>query len=270
MAMAVCLALAAAPAGSPGHGDGGRVPAWAARGMLGAGYLAGAAYASHYWWNSGVGRNPLANVGEDEPYAVDKLWHLWNGENLTDLHYWALERGWGRRSPWLAMGMTLAVLGSVELFDASNRDGYWKLSLWDGAADAAGVLLWYAKRRWPERVPVEARVGIRQWGRTGEIFQRLARYPQEREKQSYSHWDDYAILKTEVIIRPRGYFYVGGAASLKSDEYGRGLPENLFGATVGFDLTRYLADGRDDRWTRAIGVFGRYFSTSVAYTHWFE
>gem|GEM_PF-4777578 len=34
---------------------------WVGRGALGLGYLLGAACASHYWWNSGVGRNPLAN-----------------------------------------------------------------------------------------------------------------------------------------------------------------------------------------------------------------
>jgi hypothetical protein len=99
------------------------------------------------------------------------------------------------------------------------------------------------------------------------MFQRLARYPQEREKQSYSHWDDYAILKTEVIVRPRGYFYIGGAASQNNDREGRGLPENLFGATVGLDLTRWLANRQDDRWTSALNAFGR---TSVTYTHWFE
>lgn len=48
------------------------------------------------------------------------------------------------------------------------------------------------------------------------------------------------------------------------------MPENLFGATVGFDLTRWLASRSRDGWSPALGVFGRYFATSVAYTHWFE
>lgn len=268
--MAACLAAASGLSWASDQGQESSVPAWAARAMLGAGYISGAAYASHYWWNSGVGRNPLANVGEDEPYLEDKLWHLWNGENVTDLHYWALRRGWGVRSPWPAMGLTLAALGAIELFDASNRDRYWKLSLFDGAADASGILLWYAKHRWPDRVPVEVRVGLRQWGRAGDLLRRLADYPRARNEQTFSHWEDYAILKTEVIVRPRGYLYFGGAASLKTDRWGRALPENLFGATVGFDLTRWLASKSRDGWSPALGVFGRYFATSVAYTHWFE
>ncbi len=245
-------------------------PAWAARAVLGAGYIAGAAYASHYWWNSGVGKNPLANIGEDEPYVEDKLWHLWNGENLTDFHHWTLSRGWGQRSPWPAMGLSFLVLTSIELFDASNRDGFWKLSVLDEAAGAAGIMLWYAKHRWPDRIPLEVRVGIRQWGRAGELFDRLAHFPRDRADQAFSHMDDYAMLKTEVIVRPRGYLYFGGAVSLKSDQKGRGLEENLYGATVGFDLTRYLANRNPDSWTRVLNIFGRYFATSVDYTYWFE
>ncbi len=198
------------------------------------------------------------------------MWHLWNGENLTDFHHWALSSGWGERSPWLAMGMSFLVLTSVELFDASNRYGYWKFSPLDDAAGAAGILLWYARHRWPERVPVEIRVGIRQWDRSGELFERLAHFPQDRADQAFSHRDDYAMLKTEVIVRPKGYLYFGGALSLKSDREGHGLEEDLFGATVGFDLTRCLANRARDRWTRALNVFGRYFSTSVSYTHWYE
>lgn len=95
LAVAACLLAAAGPAWSWDQVQGYRVPPWAAKAMLGAGYVAGGAYAFHYWWSSGVGRNPLANIGEDEPYAEDKLWHLWNGENVTDFHYWALRRGWG-------------------------------------------------------------------------------------------------------------------------------------------------------------------------------
>lgn len=266
-----CL-MAAGPMAADPSTEAGRstLPGWVVRSSLGLGYLAGAAYAAHYWWKAGVGRNPFANIGEDEPYLEDKIWHLWNGENLTDLHYWALSNGWGRRSPWRAMGMSLLVLTSVELFDASNRDGYWKLSLFDEAAGIAGIMLWYAKHRWPGRVPLEVRVGIRQWGRATEMFGRLTRYPQERDKQSFCHYDDYAILKTEFIYRPHGFFYIGGTASLKSDGWGRGQAENLFGATVGFDLTRHLARRDDSQWARALDIFGRYFSTSVAYTHWFE
>ncbi len=244
------------------------LPAWAARGGLAAGWLVGAVAASHYWWQSGLGRNPFNNIGEDEPYAEDKIWHLWNGENLTDLHYWALSRGWGVKSPWPAMGLTFIGLSAIEILDASNADGYWKLSLRDEAADIAGILLWYAKHRWPEKVQV--RVGIRHWGRSGELFLRLVNYPQARSDQSFCHWEDYAILKTEIIVRPRGYFYFGGAASLKNDPLGRTLPQNLFGATLGFDLTRWLAARSRDAWSPAMQTFGRYFSTSLAYTHWFE
>lgn len=168
------------------------------------------------------------------------------------------------------MGMTLGVLTAVELLDASNRDGFWKLSLWDEAAGIGGIMLWYAKHRWPGKVPLEVRIGIRKWDRTREICNRLVHYPQERNEQSFSHYQDYEALKAEMILRLKGYLYLGGAVSLKeSDRAGKG-DKNLFGATLGYDLTRYLASKDGGPGSTWLMTWGRYFSTSISYTHWLE
>jgi hypothetical protein len=247
-------------------------PRWAGWAILGAEYIGGPVVASQYWWQNGFGRNPLANIGEQEPYAEDKMWHFWNGENLTDLHYWTLKKYLGKDSPGLAMGLTFTTLTGIELLDGSDSDGKWKFSLWDEAADIGGIALWYLKHKYPGRVPLEVRVGIRRWDKFFLLFKRAAQFSSTFNTAQYgwSHMDNYSIFKTEVIIRPKSYWYGGLAISCKTDSNGVGIPENLYGATAGFDVMRYYANRKPGRFTPWVNAFGRYLSLSLSHTHWFE
>ncbi|RKZ32816.1 hypothetical protein DRQ33_05215 [bacterium] len=253
-------------------------PEWVGWTILATEYIAGPIFASQYWWKHGFAKNPFKNINEQENYVEDKIWHFWNGENITDLHYWTLKKYFGRDDPWLAMGMTFATLTGVELFDASDKEGKWGLSLWDGLSNVGGILFWYAKYKSPREIPIDVRIGIRRWDRAYLLLERATRFRQDFHSDepnpaeccpSY-HYDNYSIFKTEVIIRPYSYFYFGGAASLPVDENDCGVPGNLFGITVGFDFIRYFAKKYPTRFSPFLNTFGKYCSASIAYTYWFE
>ena len=252
-------------------------PKWLGWSIIGAEYVAGPIIASQYWWKHGFGRNPFKNIREQEHYTEDKMWHFWNGVNLSDLHHWTLKKYFGKDNPYLAMGMTFITLTGVECLDASDKDGKWGLSLWDEASNILGILYWYAQYKSPKEIPIDIRVGIRRWDKTYLLFRRAASFdknfdsdhPDPEECCPSSHYDNYSIFKAEAIVRPYNYFYVGFAASLKTDDNGCGIPENLFGLTAGFDFIRFFANKYPTKFTPFLNTFGKYCSASLAYTYWF-
>ena len=247
-------------------------PKWKGYALLSLEYVAGPIVASQFWWKHALNRNPLKNVFEQEPYLEDKLWHLWNGENLTDFHYWVLKRYFGRDAPWQSMGMTMLTLTSVEVLDASDAKARWGFSLWDQAANVTGIGLWYLKHRYP-KIPLEVRVGIRRWNRLEVFVNQSWRYPKNFHKPlalTEPHLDKYSVMKVEVIARPCGFWYLGFSASLRHGQDGWGIPQNLFGATAGFDALRWYANRHPGKLTGAVNAFGRYFALPSEYTYWCE
>ncbi len=248
-------------------------PKWKGYALLSLEYVAGPIVASQFWWKHALSRNPLKNVFEQEPYLEDKMWHLWNGENLTDFHYSVLKRYFGRDDPWRAMGMTMLTLTAVELLDASDAKARWGFSVRDQAANICGIGLWYLKHRWPGLVPVDVRVGVRRWDRLWVFANQSWRYPKNFNQPlalTEPHLDKYSVMKAEIIARPRGWWYLGFSASLKHGADGWGIPENLFGITAGFDALRWHANRRPGKLTPAANALGRYFALPTEYTHWFE
>jgi len=255
-------------------------PAWVGWSILATEYVAGPIIASQYWWKHAFGVNPFTNINEQEHYLEDKIWHFWNGENISDLHYWTLKRFFGKDDPLLAMGMTFVTLTGVELLDASDKEAYWGLSLWDCAFNYGGIAFWYAKHKYPDKIPVDVRIGIRRWDKAYLLMERALRFDKvfrsatsdPQECCPSFHYDNYSIFKTEVIVRPYSYFYIGGAVSLPTDENGCGSGKmgNLFGVTAGFDVIRYLAHRYPTKMTPFLNTFGKYCSASIAYTYWFE
>ncbi|MCD6595543.1 hypothetical protein J7L68_07710 [bacterium] len=252
-------------------------PKWVGWSIIGAEYVAGPIVASQYWWKNGFGRNPFTNINEQEHYAEDKMWHFWNGVNLSDLHYWTLKKYFGKDNPYLAMGMTFITLTGVECLDASDKDAKWGFSLLDETSNILGILYWYTKHKSPKDIPIDIRIGIRRWDKTYLLFERAVKFdknfdsdqPDQEECCPMSHYDNYSIFKAEAIVRPYNYFYVGFAASLKTDDDGCGKPENLFGVTAGFDFIRYFANKYPTKFTPFLNTFGKYCSASLAYTYWF-
>ncbi len=250
-------------------------PRWVGWTLLGTEYIAGSAIASQYWWKDAFAQNPFANIHETEPYFEDKMWHFWNGENITDFHYWTLRKFFAKDSPALAMGLTFITLTGVELMDASSGARRWGLSLNDCYGNIGGILFWYLKHEYPEYVPIDIRVGIRRWDKFLLFAERAvnidASYNNElNHKCSDWHLDNYSILKIEAIVRPYDYFYVGGAASLQTDSCDCGIPDDLFGVTVGFDVIRHVNDRKPNTFSPLLDTFGKYFSLSVSYTHWWQ
>ena len=247
-------------------------PAWVGWTMLGVEYIVGPVVASHFWWQHAFGTNPFGNIGEKEPYLEDKIWHFWNGENVSHLHYWVLHDYFGKDSPWGAMGLTMLTLTAIELLDASDSKANWELSICDQLANMGGIAFWYLKHKYPQ-IPVDVRIGIRRWDRFDELIKRSYEYPSNFHNPppgQNTHLDNYSILKAEIIVRPYNYFYIGFVSSLKHNENGWGIAENLFGVTAGFDALRWYANKYPGKITPFTNTFGRYVSESIATTHWFE
>jgi len=271
VSLAESLDLGPLSASTPG-------PRWMGWTWLGIEFVAFPIVASQYWWKHAFGQNPFTHIREQEPYLEDKLWHFWNGENVTDGNYWVLKKYFDKDSPFLAMGMSFILSTAVEILDASDKDNTWGLSLLDGASNIGGILFWYAKYKYPDKIPIDVRIGFRRWDSAHLIFERALRFDatfhaseaHPDECCPSTHYDNYSIFKTEVIVRPYSYFYFGGAASLAVDENGCGKSENLFGVTVGFDAIRYLAHKYPNDFTPFLNTFGKYCSLSIAYTYWFE
>ena len=251
--------------------DTSRGPQWVGWTLLGCEYVICPIIASQHWWRHAFGTNPFTNIREQEHYAVDKMWHFWWGVSITDYNYWLLKRFLGKDSPWLAMGLTLISLSAVEFLDASDAEAKWGLSLADQGANMGGIVLWYAKYRYPD-LPIDVRVGFRRWDRVGLYLKRAyntGSLVEEPPDGCSVHMDNYSIMKVEVIVRPYNYFYVGIAFSLRTNEDGWGMHENLFGITAGFDALRWYANKYPGKLTPTADAFGRHFSESAAYTHWF-
>ncbi len=250
-------------------------PQWVGWLWLSLEYVAGPIIASRYWWRHAFGQNPFKNIRDQEPYLEDKLWHLWNGENLTDFHHWVLRRYFGKDCELCAMGMTFLTLSAIEILDASDGENRWGLSLWDEAFNVGGIALWYVKKHYS--VPLDVRVGIRRWDRLDVFARRIADFPKvftdnvpQPPPGKSTHTDNYSILKVEVVVRPYSYFYVGFSSSLATDPAGWGIAENLFGVTAGFDVLRWYANKKPGKLTPYVNSFGRYFCLSPEYTFWFE
>ena len=237
-------------------------------------FFGGAVLASQYWWKHGLGRNPFENVVEQEPYLEDKMWHFWNGVNLTDLHYWTLKTYYSRDDPAMAMAMTFVVLTAVETFDASDKDGKWGFSIYDEAANIGGILFWYLKHRYPGRVPVDIRVGIRRWDKVERIIRRGANFGRNFDRGDpneccpMSHYDNYSILKAELVVRVKKYLTVSFAASLPTDENGCGIPGDLWGIGIGFDPIAFAKEKYPDKVPPFVNTLSRYGSVSIGYTWW--
>ncbi|MCD6418987.1 hypothetical protein J7M00_09430 [bacterium] len=251
-------------------------PRWVGYSWLSIEYVIGPIIASSYWWRHAFGTNPFTNVREQEHYIEDKMWHFWNGVNLSDFHNWVLRKYFGQNSPWPAMGMTFITLTAVEVLDASDAEAKWGLSVYDEMANLGGIAFWYVKYKYPE-LPVDVRIGIRRWDVADRIIKRTHTYKlinpdyvDDIPKGRSSHADNYSILKAELIVRPYDYFYIGFSASLKNDEDGWGFSEDLLGITAGFDVMRWYAKKYPSKYSPYIDTFGRYFSQSIAYTHWFK
>ena len=249
-------------------------PQWVGFSLLGIEYVIGPIIASTYWWKNAFGTNPFTNILEQEHYVEDKIWHFWNGENLSDFHYWVLKKYFGKDSPWAAMGMTFLTLTAVEVLDASDAEAKWGLSLLDEMANLGGIAFWYAKHKYPN-IPIDVRVGIRRWKYADRLLKRTHTYKlinpdyvEDIPRNRSTHYDNYSIFKAEIIVRPYNFFYIGIAASLRNDENGWGLPKDLLGITVGFDVIRWYANKYPGKLTPYANSFGRYFSVSPAYTNW--
>ena len=248
-------------------------PAWVGYSLLGVEYIIGPIVASQYWWNHALQVNPFTNIEDEskgEPYFEDKIWHFWNGENITDFHYWVLKRYFGKDSEWGAMGLTFLTATGVELMDASDGGGRWGFSLYDEAANISGILFWYLKHKYPQ-IPVDVRVGIRRWDKVGLLIDRSWDISGvNAPNRGSTHMDNYSILKAEIIIRPYNYLYIGLGVSLKTDSLGYGTTENLYGISVGFDVLRWYANKYPGKLTPFANTCGRYLSESIAYTYWFD
>lgn len=234
--------------------------------LLAGEYVGGPIVAFYYWWRNTLQISPFTNIREGEHYFQDKAWHIWAGEILSDLHYSVLKNCFGIDSPWPSIGLSLLTLTAAEVVDASDSKG--GLSVWDLSANLAGIGFWWLKHRHPQ-VPLDVRVGIRRWDQLGTLLTRLYEAPSDFEGYQRTRVDTYSILKAELIVRPYGCFYLGGACSLR-DVDGWGVPENLWGVTVGFDLLRFWAARYPDFFNPLLKDLTRYTSCSVAYTHWLD
>jgi hypothetical protein len=246
-------------------------PRWLGYTFLGMEYVVAPIVASQFWWKHALAKNPFKNIYEQEPYLEDKMWHFWNGENITDFNYWVMKRYMGHDSPWKAMGMTLLTLTAVEVLDASDAKARWGFSVRDQLANMGGIGLWYLKHKYP-KIPIDVRVGIRRWERIPTFVSQSWRYPANFDKPlaaTTPHLDKYSVLKAEIIIRPYNFLYVGFASSLKNGSDGWGISKNLFGITAGFDAIRWYANKHKTKASPYLMTFGKYFSESPCYTHWY-
>jgi hypothetical protein len=240
--------------------------------IIAAEYLAGPFVAYHVWWKDGLSRNPFSNIYETEPYLEDKMWHCWNGANLTDLHYWTLKKFFKADSRWGAMGMTFLTLTAIELMDGSDRNGKWGTSWRDEAGNVCGIMLWYLRQKFPDYVPVDVRVGIRRWNKVPFMVSSVFTDIKSSDSKHYygsTHMNNYSIFNTEIIVRPYNYFYGGLAVSCKTDSTGMGIPENLFGVTTGFDVLRWYTNKHRGKLTPFANFVGQNFSLPLSFTYWF-
>lgn len=233
--------------------------------ILSAEYIAGYSLAYSMWWPEGFRSiNPFSNIGEKEPFIVDDLIHSIGNASSQEIHYAIMKTYFHIESPWPSMILTSLSWFSIEVLDAMEKRNGWRLSINDELGNLAGMALWYYRYQHPES-RLFLRLGFRQWNEASDYIKSLPLLFTDRDTYGRKHnHDKYAIVKTELIYLFDNNFYAGTAVSRAAANSSK----NVWGLTIGLDISNILNQSTQGWWNKPMGFFHRHFTLNLSFTYW--